>query len=204
MSETEYNSICLEYQFLTKKSSINFQNYYGDYKCYDLKVYGVRDENLKFLKKFHDFSIKDFYTNDFIQLNQYIQEYLNAKLIIFEEKRICVHQEMAIILFHIIAFKLQNGIFGLLELLEKIYEQFPKYIEISNQKKNYVIKNNRYEELIAEFEKIQDYNFIFHFFNKAGSQIINFNHQNEIEFKVNEIKKILEGLKKFSFEKLPI
>lgn len=204
MTEAEYNGIAMEYQFLIKRSYTNFQNYDGCYKCYDPKAYGVRDEYLELLNKFQGYTLRHVFTLEHIESHPYPDNYLDAELLILEENRICVHQELAMILFHVLAYKLHDGISGLLNLLEKIRIEHPKYFTIDEQQNIYALKMYRYDEFIAEFENLPDYTFIVHLFNRTGSDVITVNLQNEIEFKVYKIKRIFERFKNFNFGNLPI
>lgn len=204
MKESEYNIIASEFQFLTKRFQYGIASYDGFYKCYNPKTYGVRDEALDFLSKFQGYTLRHIYTPEHIQSHPYSSAFIDSELVVIKEHAICIHQELASILFHVLAFKLQEGISSLLELLEQIRNKHPKYLTINQNESIYSMKMFRYDELIADFHNLPDHNYVVDLFNRKHQDIIVVNLQNEIDFKIYKIKRILDRFKDYNFENLPI
>lgn len=204
MTDKEYNFICLPFQFLTKRFH-NFQNLYeGVYECYDPKMYGVKGEYLKFLKNFQHLTFRHIFNEEKIVSQIALGIQVDIPLVVIEEKRICVHQELGFITLHILANKLKKGIEQLMTLLEEIKTKYPKSITTDEKGNIISLKMFQYDQFISEFENLSDYKYVKDLFYDSKSGIITLNVHNEIDFKIYKMKDILERLSIFNFGNIPI
>lgn len=204
MTNEEYNFISMPFQFLTKRFS-NFQHvYYGVYKCYHPKMYGVRDEYLDFLKNFEHLTFRHIFTPEHIAVQVELGVDVDSNLVIIEENRICVHQELGSIAFHILANKLKVGIEKLIQLLEHIKQAHPNNMKSDENNNNYLLKLYAYNDFILAFENLPDYKYVKHLFYDTKSEVISLSLENEIIFKVYKMKRIIERLKIFNFHNIQL
>jgi hypothetical protein len=204
MNDDQYNFICFPFQFLTKRF-YNFQNlYHGEYKCYDPKMYQVQGNYLEFLKIFENITFRHIFTPEHIASLIELGIPVDSNLVIIEETKVCVHQELGSIAFHILANKLKNGIEKLIELIEKINSEHPKYFKTDENGNIYSMKTYRYDEFIVEFQNLTDYKYVKNLFYDSKSGVITLSLENEIEFKVYKMKRIIERLNIFNFNNIPL
>lgn len=204
MTNEQYNFICRPFQFLTKRH-YNFQNIYdGEYKCYDPNMYGVRNEYLEFLNNFEHLTFRHIFTPEHIAVQIGLGIPVDSNLVVIEEKRICVHQELGSISFHILANKLKTGIESLINLLEQINLAHHKAIRTDENGNIFYMKMYTYNDFILDFENLPDYKYVKDLFYDTKSGVIDLNLENEIEFKIYRMKRIIDRLKIFNFENIQL
>lgn len=205
MTTKEYDRISLLYQFLTKRFHVN-QNYQYDgyYKCYNPKYYGVREENLQTLEHFENLSYKDMFTEEYIKSKPFGEEYLNAKLVKIEEKRICVQTELGQILLYLLVSKLENSIKEFLSFLDSLKEQKLGLIKEREESKMYIIRLNDFNKLKPDLEKIKNFRFTFHLLAKTNSGFILRDWNENLEIHINKINDLVATLKNFDFTKVEL
>ncbi|WP_417860454.1 hypothetical protein [Winogradskyella sediminis] len=205
MTNEEYNQISIPYQVLTKRFDHN-QNYYFDnfYKCYNPKHYIVKDENLETLKKFENLTPRDIYTKEHILAHPYGDKYLDSKLVVIEEKRICILSELGQVFLYLLVSKFENGINQFLELVEQLQTEFPGLIRTKEDEKVVVMGNYLFDDLNYRFEQIENYDLIFHLFGKTNSGLLMQDWNKNIEIHKTKIKGLLDTLKIFDFSKVEL
>jgi hypothetical protein len=204
MTDQKYNFICLPFQFLTKRFN-DFQNIYdGEYKCYSPNVYGVKNEYLEFLKNFENLTFRHIFSQEHLASQIALGIPVDSNLVIIEEDRIRVHQELGNIILHILANQLKNGIEKLIELIEKIKLEHPTYIKTDKDENIFSMKMYRYDEFIADFENLPDYKYVKHLFYDSKTGIITLSLENEIDFKLYKMRKIIKRLTIFNFTNIPL
>jgi len=203
MTTEEYNKLSLLYQVLTKRFDL-VQEYSYDrwFKCYNPNFYGVKGQYLETLKRFQQLTLRHIYKGNYIQSQNFSDEYLDDLVIRVEEHQICVHSELGLVILHILFYKLQTGIYQFITLLDIILEKSPALIKTDKEKRVYKLKLYTYDEYIQQFQNIQDYSFIFHLFGRTNSSYMTIDWNNEIEIDVFRIKQALMRLSNFNFENL--
>jgi len=204
MNEENYELIRKPFQFLTRRSYHIANIYDGFYKCYNPQMDGVRDENLDFWKKIENLTLRHIFTAEYLEKSIYPNNYLDANLVVIEENRICIHQEMGMILLHILINKMKDGIEAFTTLMRKIKANYKDYIKVDDHERIFTMKVYRYDEFLVEFANIPDYRFIFHLFFKAKTELITLSWQNEAEIKIYRIDEMIKRLKDFNFENIPV
>lgn len=205
MTNEHYNQISIPYQVLTKRFDPN-QNYYFDnfYKCYNPKHYIVRDENLETLKKFENLTPRDIYTEEHLLAHPFGDKYLDSKLVVIEDKRICVLSELGQVFLYLLVSKFEKGINQFLVLVEKLQAEFPGLIRTKEDEKVVVMGNYLFDDLNYRFEQIENYGLIFHLFGKTNSGLLMQDWNKNIEIHKNKIKGLLDTLKIFDFSKVEL
>lgn len=205
MTSKEYDRISLLYQFLTKRFHVNQDYQYdGYYKCYNPKYYGVREENLQTLEHFENLSYKDLFTKGYINSKPFGEDYLNAKLVKIEEKRICAQTELGQILLYLLVSKLENSIKEFLSFLESLKEKKLGLIKEREEGKMYIISLNDFNRLQPVLEKIENFRFTFHLLAKTNSGFILRDWNENLEIHINKINDLIVTLKNFDFTKVEL
>lgn len=205
MTYEQYHQICIPYQVLTKRFDPN-QNYYFNnfYKCFNPKHYIVRDENLQTLKKFENLTPRDIYTEEYILTHPFGDRYLDSRLVVIEDKRICILSELGQVFLYLIVSKMDNEINQFLELVEVLKAEFPGLIRTKDDEKVVVMGNYLFDELNYRFEQIENYGLIFHLFGKTNSGLLMQDWNKNIEIHITKIKGLLDTLKNFDFSKVEL
>lgn len=205
MTAEFYNKICIPYQVLTKRFIYNDRSFYnGFYKCYNPAHHIVRDENLETLRKFENLTFRDIYTEDRIKSQPYGDTYLDSKLVVVDEQNVCLSTELGQVLLYVLVSKLEEGITEFLDHCERFHNQYKDFIKLKDEGKIMKMKLYFWEDLRPNFDKILNFNLVFHLLAQTNSSLVMQDWNNNMEIHINKIKKMIDTLKIFDFSKVDL
>ncbi|MEO9513240.1 MAG: hypothetical protein ABJN84_13610 [Flavobacteriaceae bacterium] len=205
MTNEQYNQVCNLYQTLTQRFDLSKNyGYDGFYKCFNSKHYAVRGENLETLKHFENLTFRDIYTKEHLLAHHFGDNYLDSKLVVIEEKRICVIAELGQAFLYLLVSKLNNGIEQFLELVNKLQTEHKYLIRIEEDGRLIRMKSYLFNEFNSLFEQIENYHFIFHLLGKTNSSFLMQDWNNNIEIDLNRINGLLKSVNVFDFSQVTL
>ncbi|MCW5518483.1 hypothetical protein J1N09_01440 [Aureitalea sp. L0-47] len=205
MTKEQYNKVCLLYQALTRRFDLS-QNFYYDgfYKCFNPKHYAVRGENLETLKHFENLTFRDIYTDEHLAEHHFGDNYLDSKLVVVEEERICVIAELGQVFLYLLVSKLKNGIEQFLELVDKLQKEHKYLIRLEEDGRIMKMKTYLFDEFNGLFEQLENYGFVFHLLGKTNSSFLMQDWNNNIEIHLNRIRGLLKNVNSFDFSNVEL
>ena len=201
----EFEDIVVMYEFLTNRwGFIHSYSYEGFYRCFDKNHNGVKGNNLKILKEFEELTMREVFKEESINGISYGDKFLDAKLVKDEEKKVCIHPEMGFIFLEIIVQRLKNTMNIFLERLEILNKNYTDLVKKSEDGYFIRMSGNTYDQFQPQFEKIENYDFLFRFIALTHSQIMYRNMDNVLEINVSKMNDMIKNLSKIDFKKIRI
>ncbi|WP_326984121.1 hypothetical protein VUJ46_06125 [Chryseobacterium sp. MYb264] len=195
-----YNELQTLYVALTKYPSYSDYYYNENYKCFNNNYFFLRGERTEFLEKLSEISIIDIYSDTYKKEMFFSEKYLNQKLITFDKDRICIIDGLGQIIYYYILHILKIELEEFIQELESSKTDLRGYVIFDDiyLKFNYV---DFFEHWIKRFEENEKMKMLIHLFTKTKSNVITLNISGEIEINEKKIKKYLDTLKIFNYDK---
>ncbi|HCM34031.1 hypothetical protein [Chryseobacterium sp.] len=201
MTTDFYNELQTLYVALSKYPSYSDYFYKENYKCFNNNYFFLKGERTKFLEKLSNISINDIYSDTHKKEMGFPENYLNQKLINFDENRVCIIDSLGPIIYYYILNNLKPELDEFIKQLELAKKDSRGYVKIDNGylKFHYV---EFFEYWIKRFEGNENMKKLIHLFTKTKSHVININLYDEIEINEKKIIGYIETLQHFNFENL--
>lgn len=160
-----YQALSSIYLYL-KNPNFNYkQDNENVYKIYNKNLVAFRDNKLNVLKLFRNYTLMDFYTDEFLELSSL--KGFDKKLVFFEENNIYLHSDFKKLIYDYLVFLLQKNIEYFKNNICKLDFNFNQ----NNIKKVLYIPKERYLVWLATYSNNENFNIVFNFLSKVSDHI---------------------------------